>query len=81
LRSRRPRRAPLRCPFTPLAGVNTTFHEREPELTDDTLTLCCISDHPPGMGGYDLVVATRDTTLDANEGIPLPSADGLTIFL
>lgn len=50
-------------PLTLLAGVNTTASEREPELTNDTLVLYAISNGAQSMGGWDIMVATRQSTL------------------
>lgn len=56
-------------PVNPGEPLNTTDNDANPEISSDGLTLIFDSDRPPGRGGVDLWMSTRDS-LDAPWGSP-----------
>jgi hypothetical protein len=50
-------------PLTPLATLNTTSNEERPVVTADGLTLYCASNNAATTGSFDVMVATRPSTL------------------
>ncbi len=74
--------------------INSRFHERDPSISDDALTLVFSSDdRPGGKGGSDLWMSTRasprhnwsepvnlELNTEGYEARPFLSADGLTLL-
>ena len=55
---------------TKVPNINTSFREFKPSISADGLSLYLISNRPGGFGGFDIWVATRETT-DENWGEPV----------
>jgi hypothetical protein len=91
-------RASASAPFDPTSLVNlplnSVAHDWDPFLTEDGLQLFyCVSQHPDGPGGNELMVAARPSTTEpfasptlidelnsaSNEGNPSLTADGLVL--
>lgn len=51
-------------------GVNTSSNDNGPSATEDGLVLVFASNRPGGIGGFDIWMATRVTTLDV-WGVPV----------
>lgn len=84
-------------PFGPVAvlpGVNTTANDERPALTADLLTLYCGSNNVLSTGSFDIMAATRDSTLVdfgalapvanintiGSESAPYVTADGTELY-
>jgi hypothetical protein len=57
-------------------GVNTSYHEGGPEVSNDGLTMFFHSDRPGGYGGQDLYMTTRPTA-DSDWGTPANLGPGV----
>jgi hypothetical protein len=57
-------------PPTEVPNVNSSSRDFKPSITADGLSLYFISNRPGGIGGFDIWVATRETT-DENWGEPV----------